>query len=151
MKKIDHVYKNFNVDKFLKLLEDFKDTSTHEFINNIIIPSIDGYNSSDDGDLYFHMYLEQLVTTGEFFYKLKNYFIINHFYENVIYEDRYWNWAFYYFVRKIKHINYLIFEYERNNNDAIYLLDTIKSSTDNKTILDDKYLIKILDKHTKKY
>ena len=142
MKKIDHAYKNFNIDKFLKLLEDFKDTSTHQFINNIIIPSIDGYNSSDDGDLYFHMYLEQLVTTGELFYRLKNYFIINHFYENVIYEDGYWNEAFLLFCKKDKAYRLFNFEYERNNNDVIYLLDTIKSSTDNKTIL---------DKHTKKY
>ena len=37
MKKIDHTYKNFNIDKFLKLLKNFKSTSTHDFINNIII------------------------------------------------------------------------------------------------------------------
>ena len=151
MKKIDHAYKNFNIDKFLQLLKDFKETSTHEFINNIITPSIDGYNSSDDEDLYFHMYLEQLVTTGEFFDKLKNYFTINHFYENVIYEDGYWNGAFLLFCKKDKAYRLFNFEYERNNNDVIYLLDTIKSPTDNKTILDDKYLLKILDKHTKKY
>ena len=111
MKKIVHAYKNFNIDKFLQLLKDFKETSTHEFINNMIIPSIDGYNSSDDGDLYFHMYLEQLVTTGEFFDKLKNYFTINHFYENVIYEDGYWNGAFLLFCKKDKTNRLFIHDY----------------------------------------
>ena len=151
MKKIDHTYKNFNIDKFLKLLKNFNSTSTHDFINDIIISSIDRFNSSDDEDLYFHMYLEQLVTTGEFFDKLKNYFTINHFYENVIYEDGYWNGAFLLFCKKDKAYRLFNVEYERNSNDVIYLLDTIKSPTDNKTILDDKYLLKILDKHTKKY
>lgn len=148
MKKINHAYKYFNLDKFLLLLKDCKHTSTREFIMDIIIPSIDGYNSSDDEDGYFQMYLEELVNTGEFFVKLKKYFTINHFYENCIYEDGYWNAAFVLFCKKDKIHRLFNIAYERNGNDEVYVLDAISDSKIKK--VNDLYHMKILDNHTKK-
>ena len=149
MKKINHAYKNFDIDKFLQALKGCKETSTREFIMDIIIPSIDGYNSSDDEDGYFQIYLHELVISGEFFVKLKKSFTISHFFENCIYEDGMWNTAFVLFCKKDKTYRLFNIFYERNGNDSIYLLDSISNTKNTK--LDDQYFTKILDRHTKKF
>ena len=63
MKKITHAYQNFNIDKFLSAIKNFKEETTREFVIDVIISSIDGYNKSGDDEIYFEMYLEQLVKT----------------------------------------------------------------------------------------
>ena len=148
MKKITHAYQNFNIDKFLSAIKNFKEETTREFVIDVIISSIDGYNKSGDDEIYFEMYLEQLVKTGEFFFKLKKYFTITNFFENSIYEDGYWNVAFVLFSNKDNTYRLFNIAYERSGNDVIYLLDLLTNTKNTKP--DDKYFKKILDAHTKK-
>lgn len=149
MKKITHAYQNFNIDKFLSAIKNFKEETTREFVTDIIIPSIDGYNKSGDDEIYFEMYLEQLVKTGEFFFRLKKYFTITHLFENSIYEEGYWNVAFVLFSNKDNTYRLFNIAYERSGNDVIYLLDLVTNIKNDKP--DDKYFEKILDAHTKKF
>jgi len=148
MKKIDHAYENFDPQKFLKTLKKFDSEMQRDLINNCIIPSINNYNDVNDENGFFSIYLKDLVCSGEFFKKIKKHFEILYIFENQIYKDGYWNYAYVLLFKKEKICMLFNFEFERNSNDVAYLIDQFSYKEKDK--LNIKNIKKKLNEHTKK-
>ena len=106
MKKIDHAYQNFDADKFLNSLKEFESESLLNFVTDHIIPSIKNYNEANDENGFFEQYVKDLVSTGEFFEKLKKSFEIVFKFENRL-KEGVWNTAYVLLFKKpLIYLNY---------------------------------------------
>ena len=134
MKKIEHLYNNFNINKFLDLVTSYKDAIAGDFAD-LIIKCIDGYNEKNDEEELFKYYLEELLKTGEFFIKLKKYFIIKEYFISVVVEQFLWNEAYVLFCKKDKKYRLIIAHHgSHSGQDCIYILKTIDKSFRKKLI-----------------
>ena len=149
VKKIDHAYKNFDADKFLKSLKGFESENLLHLVTDHIIPSIINYNNANDQDHgYFEQYLKDLISTGEFFEKMKKSFEILFKFENQL-REKIWNTAYVLLFKKQKICLLLNFEtvYSQANTEIVFLLDKFNYSEKNKLELD--YIRKKLDQNVK--
>ena len=124
MKKIDHAYQNFDADKFLNSLKEFESESLLNFVTDHIIPSIKNYNEANDENGFFEQYVKDLVSTGEFFEKLKKSFEIVFKFENRL-KEGVWNTAYVLLFKKQKICLLLNFEtvHSLADTEIIFLLD----------------------------
>ena len=149
VKKIDHAYKNFDADKFLKSLKGFESENLLHLVTDHIIPSIINYNNANDQDHgYFEQYLKDLISTGEFFENIKKDFEILFKFENQL-REKIWNTAYVLLFKKQKICLLLNFEtvYSQANTEIVFLLDKFNYSEKNKLELD--YIRKKLDQNVK--
>ena len=149
VKKIDHAYKNFDADKFLKSLKGFESENLLHLVTDHIIPSIKNYNNANDQNYsYFEQYLKDLISTGEFFEKMKKSFEILFKFENQL-REQIWNTAYVLLFKKQKICLLLNFEtvYSQANTEIVFLLDKFNYSEKNKLELD--YIRKKLDQNVK--
>ena len=149
MKKIDHAYENFDTDKFLKSLKGFESENLLHLVTEHVIPSIKNYNNANDQNhCYFEQYLKDLISTGEFFEKMKKSFEILFKFENQL-REKIWNTAYVLLFKKQKICLLLNFEtvYSQANTEIVFLLDKFNYSEKNKLELD--YIRKKLDQNVK--
>ena len=133
MKKIDHAYENFDTDKFINSLKEFKSESLNLFITDHIIPSINNYNSVNDEDNCFERYLADLISTSEFFEKMKKKFDVLFKFENRLREGI-WNNAYVLLLKKQKICLLLNFEtvHSQAHTEIVFLLDKFNYSEKDK-------------------
>ena len=87
-RKIDHFYKNLNIDKLLNVLNKWKPELVYDLAEKIT-GCVKGYNDLNDEEEHFTNYLAPLIYSGGLFQKLKKYFKIISCYECIMYEDTY--------------------------------------------------------------
>ena len=149
MKKIDHTYQNFDADKFLKSLKGFESENLLHLVTEHVIPSIKNYNNANDQNhCYFEQYLKDLISTGEFFEKMKKSFEILFKFENQL-REKIWNTAYVLLFKKQKICLLLNFEtvYSQADTEIVFLLDKFNYSEKNKLEFD--YIRKKLDQNVK--
>jgi len=134
MKKIDHAYENFDADKFFDSLKEFESENLLDLVTDHIIPSIKNYNNANDQNhCYFEQYLKDLISTGEFFEKMKKSFEILFKFENQL-REQIWNTAYVLLFKKQKICLLLNFEtvYSQADTQIVFLLDKFNYSEKNK-------------------
>ena len=149
MKKIDHTYQNFDADKFLKSLKGFESENLLHLVTEHVIPSIKNYNNANDQNhCYFEQYLKDLISTGEFFEKMKKSFEILFKFENQL-REKIWNTAYVLLFKKQKICLLLNFEtvYSQADTEIVFLLDKFNYSEKNK--LKHDHIRKKLDQNVK--
>ena len=80
MKKIDHFYKNLDIEKLISVLDNWKKPHLLHFLVDEILKCVNGYNEINDDEEVFRTYLKDLLQSGELFLNLKEYFVINSYY-----------------------------------------------------------------------
>ena len=148
MKKINHTYENFDPDNFLNSLKEFESENLIDLVINHIIPSIKNYNDVNDQNNYFEQYLMDLISTGEFFEKMKQNFEILSKFENRL-RERIWNTAYVLLFKKQKVCLLLNYEtvHSMAHTQIVFLLDRFEYSEKDK--LDFEYLKKKLNQNLK--
>ena len=149
MKKIDHAYENFDADKFLNSLKEFESENLLDLVTEHVIPSIKNYNNANDQNYcYFEQYLKDLISTGEFFEKMKKSFKILFKFENQL-REKIWNTAYVLLFKKQKICLLLNFEtvYSQADTEIVFLLDKFNYSEKNK--LKHDHIRKKLDQNVK--
>ena len=74
LKVIDYVFKNFDIKKFHKIIDTYKEDMVDEFCN-LVLKCVEEYNPKyvrtndehEDDEQIFLEYLGELLKTGEFF------------------------------------------------------------------------------------
>ena len=77
MKKIDHFYKNLDIEKLIGVLDNWTKPNLLHFLVDEVTKCVNGYNEINDEEVFFRTYLEDLLRSGELFINLKEYFSIN--------------------------------------------------------------------------
>ena len=126
MKKIDYFYQNLSIDKLIDTLNNLEPERPH-IISEELTKCVEGYNNLNDDDELFNMYLSDALSSGQFFLNLKEYFTINHYYENIIYEQSLWNDSYTLYCKKDKKHRLINTEYTKSAaNDVFSILDSIE-------------------------
>ena len=148
-RKIDHFYKNLNIDKLLSVLNDWKPELVYDLAEKIT-GCVKGYNDLNDEEEYFTSYLAPLISSGGLFQKLKKDFKIISYYECIMYEDTLWNEAFVLYCYKDKKYRLINTELKSNMHDSVFILDIITNKNYEKISNKRDYFMKILDKYVEK-
>ena len=161
MKKIDHFYKNLDIDKLIDVLNNWKPNLLQYLVDDVT-KCVNGYNEINDEDVHFRTYFETLLLSGEFFLNLKEYFSINSYYILETNEDirsSEYEWRQVYILYCKRDNNYRLMHIECTfHNHRISILDTITDHDIRRikakdkdgreyTIAPRKYYLQILDKH----
>ena len=80
MKKIDHFYKNLDVEKLIGVLNNWTEPNLLHYLADDVTKCVNGYNEKNDEEVFFRTYLEDLLISGELFINLKEYFSINSYF-----------------------------------------------------------------------
>ena len=148
-KKIDHFYKNLNINKLLKVLNNWKP----ELVSNLaekVTECVKGYNEINDEEEHFKNYLEALIYSGELFQKIQPYFKIINWFQCIIYKDTLWNDAYVLYCSKDKKYRLINTELKSNMHDSFFILDVITEKNYKKISNKNKYYMKILDTYIEK-
>ena len=148
-RKIDHFYKNLNIDKLLNVLNKWKPELVYDLAEKIT-ECVKGYNDINDEEEHFTSYLAPLIYSGGLFQKIKKYFKIIKFYQCIMYEDHMWNDAYVLYCSKDKKYRLINTELRANMHDAVFILDTITEKNYKKISNKRDYFMKILDKYVEK-
>ena len=167
MKKIDHFYKNLDIEKLIGVLDGWKEPNLLHFLVDEVTKCVNGYNEINDEEVFFRTYLEDLLRSGELFINLKEYFSINSYLtlelatsEN--HSNDIWNQVYILYSKvdkkyRLMHINCQ----NRPPKYFISILDTITQHDIRRIKTTDKdgreytmsprdYYLQILDKHFEK-
>ena len=148
-KKIDHFFKNLNINKLLNVLNNWKPELVYDLADKIT-ECVKGYNDFNDEGEYFRSYLAPLIYTGELFKKLKLHFKITNCYSCIMYEDTLWNEAYVLYCNKDKKYRLINTEFRSNMHDAVHILDTITENKYKKISNKNNYYMKLLDEYVEK-
>ena len=167
MKKIDHFYKNLDVEKLIGVLNNWTEPNLLHYLADDVTKCVNGYNEKNDEEVFFRTYLEDLLKSGELFINLKEYFSINSYFtlelatsEN--HKNDIWNQVYILYSKvdkkyRLMHINCQ----NRPPKYFISILDTIIQHDIRRIKTTDKdgreytmsprdYYLQILDKHFEK-
>ena len=148
-RKINHFYKNLNINKLLNVLNNWKPELVYDLAEKITT-CVKGYNDLNDTEEHFINYLAPLIYTGELFQKFKPYFKILSSYSCIMYEDTLWNEAYVLYCSKDKKYRLINTEFRSNMHDAVYILDTISERNYKKISNKNDYYTKLLDEYVEK-
>jgi|TARA_R110000772_G_scaffold214949_2_gene325427 hypothetical protein len=167
MKKINYFYQNLSIDKLIDILNSLE-SERPDLIVEKLTKCVKGYNNLNDEEEFFETYLSDVLTSGQFFLNFKEYFTINCYYENIIYEDRLWNNSYTLYCKKDNKHRLINTEFtDSPANDVFSILDTVEDQDFKKIQKEFKYPIikelysskmysyhsyhmSILDKHVEK-
>ena len=135
LKVIDYVYKNFDIKKFLQIIDTYEEGLVNKFtdltlkcVKEFNLKYIEYYGEYDEENKeVFLEYLSNLLMTGEFFLKLKKNFKIEKYFISVVAESTLWNEA--YILNSINDKKYrlILAHYgQHNGQDEIILMSTKK-------------------------
>jgi len=139
---IDYVYKNFDVKKFHKIIDTYKEGMVDEFCS-LVLKCVKGYNPKyvknydeyeDDEDIFLE-YLGDLLQTGEFFLKFKKDFKIEKYFISIVVEETLWNEAYILFSKINKKYRLILAHYgQHSGQDTIELMSTKNKFDLNETL-----------------
>ena len=168
MKKIDHFYKNLDIEKLISVLDNWKKPNLLHFLVDEILKCVNGYNEiNDDEEVFFRTYLKDLLQSGELFLNLKEYFVINSYYTlelatSANHRNDKWNQVYILYCKIDKKYRLIHIDCEDVRGEyLIYILDTITDHDIRRIKTKDKdgreytmsprdYYLQILDKHFEK-
>ncbi|MDC0396459.1 hypothetical protein OAM18_05670 [Candidatus Pelagibacter sp.] len=167
MKKIDHFYKNLDIEKLIGVLDNWTKPNLLHFLVDEVTKCVNGYNEINDEEVFFRTYLEDLLRSGELFINLKEYFSINSYLtlelatsEN--HSNDIWNQVYILYSKvdkkyRLMHINcqnrppkYFISILDTITQHDIRRIKTTDKDGREYTVSPRDYYLQILDKHFEK-
>ena len=148
-RKITHFFKNLNINKLLSILNNWKPELVYDLAEKIT-ECVKGYNEINDKEEHFKSYLAPLLSSGEFFLKLKPHFRIISCYDCIMYEDTLWNEAYVLYSSKDKKYRLINIEFRSNMHDSFFILDTTTEKKYKKISDKKNYYMKILNIYIEK-
>ena len=132
LKVIDYVFKNFDIKKFHKIIDTYKEDMVDEFCN-LVLKCVEEYNPKyvrtndehEDDEQIFLEYLGELLKTGEFFLKFKKDFKIEKYFFSIVVEDTLWTTAYILLSKNEKKYRLILVHYGQHpGQDSITLMNT---------------------------
>ena len=139
---IDYVFKNFNIKKFNKIIDSYKEGMVDDFCH-LILNCVDKYNPKyirtgnehEYDETVFLEYLGELLKTGVFFLQFKKYFKVEKYFESIVVEDTLWNEAYILLSKIDKKYRLILAHYGAHpGQDQIELISTKKKFDLNETL-----------------
>lgn len=141
-KAIYYINKNFDVKKFDKIIDTYKEDMVDEFCN-FVLKCVKGYNPKNVRDNHgqedehgiFLEYLGELLKTGKFFLKFKKDFKIEKYFISIVVEETLWNEAYILFSKINKKYRLILAHYgQHSGQDTIELMSTKNKFDLNETL-----------------
>jgi|TARA_B110000977_G_scaffold28848_1_gene37220 hypothetical protein len=142
LKVIDYVFKNFDIKKFHKIIDTYREDMVDEFCN-LVLKCVKEYNPKyvrtndehEDDEEIFLEYLGELLKTGEFFLKFKKDFKIEKYFFSIVVEETLWTTAYILFSKSEKKFRLILAHHGQHpGQDSITLMSTKNKFNLNETL-----------------